>query len=537
MATLTIGDRQVKVDDAFLSMTPEMQQQTVEEIASQLGLSGGGSAFDQATANASRMSLGGKVDELPSQRPSLGDEAMSFLRGSIEGIPVIGQPLADARRGLDANIMTMLHGGDTQGYQDQFKAADEELRGKTGGSRLAGQITGAVGSLAPLGATSLGGRLLGMTGSVPQRVLMGAGSGGALSAADTATRGGSQEDVIRNGLIGAGLGTVFPAIGGMFGKAGQKAAHGRAVDTAIKDAPGSAELKTAASALFENSRAANAGIEPTHFGRFASQLINRANAADLDDVLDGQALTAYQRLATLAQQAMDSGQPVSFSRLHNLRQIAQDVALEAKKDRTKRFAQEIVDGLDDLIENLKPANVAGAGGLEAGNALMEGISIWSRAKKLSLIEEAITKAGFQKSGLENGLRLQFQAILRNPKTRRLFSPQEIAEITKVANGTPISNLATLLGKFGFGTDGATNMLGGSIGAGIGSLLGGGLPGAIAVGAATTGARKLSEVIGRNAAERAAKVVATPNIPAMSMVPLPNARLAPALLPLTVTREF
>lgn len=39
MATLTIEGRKVKVDDAFLSMPPEQQQQQVEEIASQLGVS------------------------------------------------------------------------------------------------------------------------------------------------------------------------------------------------------------------------------------------------------------------------------------------------------------------------------------------------------------------------------------------------------------------------------------------------------------------------------------------------------------------
>ena len=33
MATLNIGGKRVKVDDAFLSMSPEQQQATVDEIA------------------------------------------------------------------------------------------------------------------------------------------------------------------------------------------------------------------------------------------------------------------------------------------------------------------------------------------------------------------------------------------------------------------------------------------------------------------------------------------------------------------------
>lgn len=50
MATLTIGDRKVTVDDAFLSLSPEAQNATVEEIASSLGMGGGSqSAPEPAT--------------------------------------------------------------------------------------------------------------------------------------------------------------------------------------------------------------------------------------------------------------------------------------------------------------------------------------------------------------------------------------------------------------------------------------------------------------------------------------------------------
>lgn len=63
MATLTIGDKSVNVDDAFLKLSPEEQNATVEEIASQIGAA--------------------PVRELPELKNSHGGSLMS---GFIEGV-------------------------------------------------------------------------------------------------------------------------------------------------------------------------------------------------------------------------------------------------------------------------------------------------------------------------------------------------------------------------------------------------------------------------------------------------------------------
>jgi hypothetical protein len=478
-------------------------------------------------ASLASQTLSGKVADLPSQRPSMADEAMSFGRGIIEGIPVAGPALADARRGLDANLKALLHGGDAGQYQDEFKAADEALREKTGGARTAGNITGSVAALAPLGMTSVGGRLLGTVGSLPQRLAMGSGSGALLSGADTAARGGDGGEVLNSALLGAGLGTVFPAAGAIKNKIGQSIAQRSATTSAIKNAPAASELKATASALFENSRAANAGVNADTFKNFAAGLVQKATKADIDPDLDGQAMAAYRRMVEMANEAAETGS-ISLSRLHNLRQLAQDVVIEAKKPRTKNFAGDIVQGLDDLIGGLKPDQMVGAGGKQAANDMLEGISTWARAKKLAILEEAITQAEFQASGVTNGLRLKFQAILRNPKTRSLFNQAELAEIKRVANGGVVDNIARLIGKFGFGLgNNGNNVVGGSIGLALG-----GIPGMM-VGSA---ARKGSEILTTRAAERAAKAVATPNLPVLPKLPAPNGMLPPALLPLEVTKK-
>lgn len=451
---------------------------------------------------------------------SLGDKLTAAAGSYIEGAPIIGPAWLDAT----TKVASWLRNDGTTA--EDMKANLKNLQQDNPITSGAAGVGSSILNLAPLASTQLGGRLLGTVGTTVQRLIAGGLSSAALSGADTAARGGDLGEIATNSAVGAGLGLLFPAAGGVKNYLGNKAAQRAATTAAIKDAPNVSELKAAASAMFENSRAANAGVNATAFRDFAAKLVDKAMKADIDPDLDGQAMAAYQRMVQMVNEAQASG-GVSLSRLHNLRQLAQDVVIEAKKPRTKNFANDIVDGLDNLIENLKPGQMTG-GGKQAANDLLNGISTWSRAKKLALIEEAITQAEFQPSGVTNGLRLKFQALLRNPKTRGLFSEAELAEIKRVANGGVVDNIARLVGKFGFGLgNNGNNVVGGSIG-----LAFGGIPGMVA----GAGARKVAEKMTEAAAERAAKVVATENLPKLTPKALPNGIIPPALLPLETTKK-
>lgn len=92
MATLTINGKRVKVDDSFLSLPPEQQNATVDEIAASLGAAPKGLTGTPGKMSPYQGGVSGNVQFAPGQepRPSLGDEAMSFGRGMIEGIPIAG---------------------------------------------------------------------------------------------------------------------------------------------------------------------------------------------------------------------------------------------------------------------------------------------------------------------------------------------------------------------------------------------------------------------------------------------------------------
>lgn len=158
-----------------------------------------------AGSQASRL-FGGPTE------PNLIDRAQSYAQGVIEGLPVVGPALSDARVELDA-LIAQLPGGMTPD-QVRREAANRKafLQEKAGNERLAGQITGAVAPLtvAGLAAPATVGRALGMTGGLGSQTIMGALSGIGLVAADTKARGGDWTDAGITALAGGAIGGAAP---------------------------------------------------------------------------------------------------------------------------------------------------------------------------------------------------------------------------------------------------------------------------------------------------------------------------------------
>lgn len=472
-----------------------------------------------------------EAPEFEAPKPDgLMDKAFTAAGSFIEGVPIAGPTLIDfAKQGRAA-----VQGMTPEAVGEEFLAAKEA----NPLTSLAGNITGSVAALAPLGATALGGRLLGTTGTIGQRLSMGALSGGAISGADTAARGGDLGQIGTNAAFGGLLGMAFPAAGALKNQIGQRIAQGRATNAAIANAPAASELKSAASSLFKQVDQAGVTVAPQEFRKLVLDLATKAKNMRINDKLDPKAYATFQELGGVMGEVL-AGRPLTLSDMHTLRQIAQKAAISSE-GRDAMFANQIVDGIDAFVT--KPGATVTPNGPATGKQLMEAISTWGRAKRVGLVETAIERAQNAASGFENGLRVEFRKLLNNKKTAGIFSATEKSEIERVVRGTPGANLAKLVGKFGFGSGNASNMLGGSIGstfgAAIGSPLGpfGSAAGAAIAGGGATLARRASENLTAKAAERAAKVVATPNIPTVPLRALPPGILPPALLPLETTKK-
>jgi hypothetical protein len=136
------------------------------------------------------------------------DWARAFSENAVNSVPVAGPLLHDARNAL----MGPQGGAEMDALGQSASAANPLAAG-------AGTVFGTVAPLAAAGTTAVGARLLGMSGGLGARMLMGAGSGGVVSGLDTLARGGSPQQAGQNALLGAGIGGAVPVAGKVLGAA------------------------------------------------------------------------------------------------------------------------------------------------------------------------------------------------------------------------------------------------------------------------------------------------------------------------------
>lgn len=454
-------------------------------------------------------------------RPDLENSTAATINGLVSAVPGL-QETTDALMGVGG----MLAGKD-------YGKTVRDLKNRRLEIARAAPLAKAAGEIAPtlVGATAAP-ELVGLSGSVGKRLLnstlFSAGYEGAkgLAQGDRGTEALKDMGVgAATGLISAGAGQAVEKAGAGIAKAVTNAAQKKLTTAAIKEAPSAGDLADAASASFKAADDAGVTVDMPKFSGLVKTLVTNAKAMHIHPELDKKATPAFETLINALKYSQDTGNPLTLSDLHTLRQIAQKAAISSE-GRDYMFSNGIVDALDNFVTSGKglklPANRLGdgMGANDAGNTLIKGITTWARSKRVGMIEEAMTRAQNAASGPENGLRVEFRKLLNNKKSRALFSSAELQAISNVANGNAISNMAKLAGMFGLNLGpGSKNVLGGT----AGFMLGG--PAGLL---AATLARKGSEKLTTAAAERAAKVAATPNIPIAQQAPN---LLAPARVPI------
>lgn len=215
MATLEIEGRKVQVDDSFLQMSPEDQHKTVDEIAAQLGVR-------PAPISRPNSRPGAHPDFEESQKLIAKDEqsgmlggVTSALGGFLEGVPILGPALlGGAKRGAAGIISAVDPNATYEEVLDFNNKTYDAAKEANPNINTAAQITGGVVSTLPLAATSAGARAFGITGkNLATRAGTAAATNSALSAADTAARGGDANEITGSGLIGGVLGGGIPLLG------------------------------------------------------------------------------------------------------------------------------------------------------------------------------------------------------------------------------------------------------------------------------------------------------------------------------------
>jgi hypothetical protein len=217
MTVLEVNGQHVDVDDSFMKLSSADQEKTVHEIAANLG--GAKAPADPANTSVS---------------------ANNLARATAEGVPVAGGLLNNLNAATNATLAPVVEPFLTPSALDISRHGETwmERRNKSLAMQNAQSnqfseahpyIAGGAGLIG--GAASLGGvagaipkaaEALGMTGKVLPAMRNAALSGGAIGAADAATRG---EDISQGGMVGAltgpagvllgkGAGAVFDKVRG-----------------------------------------------------------------------------------------------------------------------------------------------------------------------------------------------------------------------------------------------------------------------------------------------------------------------------------
>lgn len=297
---------------------------------------------------------------------------------------------------------------------------------------------------------------------------------------------------------------IAELVGVAAGKGVLKIAKGRkgaATSKAVAEAaPTIDQLQDASRAVYKEIDSMGVSIKASAYKKLVKKLHHEAKSSGLDPDITPKATKALQRFSDL------SGSEVTLTELDTLRKVAKNAAGSLERADAS-LGMGIANTVDEFLD------AAGVTALKRPKGSTKGVGVrykaardlWGRARKSELLEESFEKARNQASGFENGVRVQFRAILNNKKKRRFFKAEELEAMTTVVRGTKAENFAKLVGRLGFSEGGATNIIGGALGASAGGVMFG-TPGAVAVPLIGQVSRKLAQRLTVKNAEFANQVV-------------------------------
>jgi hypothetical protein len=141
----------------------------------------------------------------PAAQGDIGDVISASFTSGVNAIPFLGPTIMG---GLN-QVKAAVHGVPAE----EIAAENAQLEEQNPVASVVGSIAGPTVALAPLGATTIGARMLGLTGTTGGRMLAGGGSGAAIAGLDSYfTRGNSAGDALFDAGMGAGIGAALPAV-------------------------------------------------------------------------------------------------------------------------------------------------------------------------------------------------------------------------------------------------------------------------------------------------------------------------------------
>ena len=515
MAILEIEGKRVEVDNSFLSLSPEDQQLTVDEIASQMGLS----------APQKEENMGAVEDVSRAVGSGLGRGVVGILdlpELAIEGVGRLGQMGLEAA-GFDAGEKinpfgpTVVGGGIKSGLDKLGAEGALDYRGEGRAAKFAGTISEFAAGGGALGAAGKAAKLGANIGS--KRAAVGTAldkAGLSKEAMSTAVIAGAGSEAAGQAAEGSGLESIARIAGAIASPTiAARTANtlvGKPYNTFIKPRQLAKELNTG-----------NAGVDNALANAFTNQnaksqrvlkdvsyaaadktgdVFSQKDLKDLyykidEDLVSGGGGARYDPQADdHIAKALDAiferteNTSTSLIGLDNLRQQLREIA---KSGSAKKGGSQFDPRISGMVKNIDDLINAKA----VGSPILETARLASmRTAKLEIFEDILS--GSKLKGASSYVKA-IENVLKSPSKLSYFSESEIKAMQAIASGSIDEKVLRGFGNLSpLGEGGVHTPLAliSNVGLGYGAVATGS-PALMAVGAGTILAKPLSGAIARS----------------------------------------
>lgn len=454
---------------------------------------------------------------------SFGEKVGTFLNKGGESMTMglVGDEASAA-------VESLVPGVDYETRRDHYRAQEARLEQENPIAALTADIGGAM--VAPVGAV---GALRAGAGLLP-RMLAGGAATGAMSGVYGFAEGEGGmaqrlDDAKGDATVGGLLGMAIPLAGAGLQKGLNARAGRKAVNSIMQNADTTQDLYQAGSNAYKAVDDAGVALNRGAISRMEAGIddaLGQTNYSNLPGTKRmmkpvGNFLKDKNYLVgqmdELAEQGANPG--MTFGAVEQLRRSAGTVAGDMNPA-NRQAGVKIKEALDDFMKTLGPEDATDGDPEFVVQTIDKARSLWSRMRKSGLIDDVIEGSEDYLSGPASGVRNGIRSLLRNKKTKNLWSPAEKAILRKVVSGGVGGRLINLMGG-GLGTLG-------QVGTGFAA---GGIPGMMAGAGAAQLTSKASEAMTMRNAEIARAVLANGGLTA-----LPAASTRPAGLLEQILRQ-
>lgn len=399
---ITIQGKKVKVDDAFATLSREEMDAVVDDIAADMQKRG---MFD----------------------PTLNDFAVQGLSGVNEGIvnfgDFAGMVLSGGNlRGLGQSVKPLLESVGAIAPKSENDALEF--------TRRVGEDVGA--ALIPGGALAAKATRPLATAGAELAAAVGSGTGAAV--AEKAAPGNVVAET-----VGQVVGSLTPS------------SVVRTVRSAVKGVdnlagPSIDELADAKNAAYATVDNMGATYKPESYRRLMDDVADRVLKGNVNQYLHKDVLAFVDDI----NKRYPSG--LNLTELDQLRQEVVEDLIKTSDGKTRRFGMIIKQAIDDFIEGATPADISGASGPAAHDAITTARAANRRLRATELVDEAIDAARLNTASsgsggnINNALRQELKRLYKDKKKNIAFTDEQLAELRDVVEQGNAENLLRWIGK-------------------------------------------------------------------------------------------